>query len=218
MKTYFKKNFTSILIILVMSLGVSTLAYAQFVVPGSAPTAGNILAPLNLGTGLAQKFGNFWVGMGNGIFTSTNGFAFQTQTATTSWAAQSGLSTLSVEQFCLGTYCISSLKVPTTPTDIYVTQTSCSGGPCAGDPYVAAGICQANGLSHLVSAVLGGATGNSITRVTCDMNGTSPTSSSQITITNANGSTNILTANTPKSGGGGTGGGGCKNGTTCNIQ
>ncbi len=214
MKTYLKKNLTSVLVILVMSLAVSTIAYAQFVAPGAAPTAGNATAPLNLGAGLQQKYGNFWAG----VFTSTNGLAFQTQTATTTWSVQGGLNTLSIEQFCLGAYCISSLKVPTTPTDIYVTQTSCSGGPCVGDPYVAAGICQANGLSHLVSAVLGGASGNSITRVTCDTNGTSPTSSSQITIANANGSTNIFTANNPKNGGGGTGGGGCMGGGHCVNQ
>jgi hypothetical protein len=214
MKNYLKKNLSQALLIFVMSLAVSTIAYAQFVAPGAAPTAGNAAAPLNLGAGLQQKFGNFWAG----VFTSTNGLAFQTQTATTTWASQSGLNTLSIEQFCVGANCISSLKVPNTPTDIYVTLTSCSGGPCSGDPYTAAGICQASGLPHLVSAIFGGSSNNNITRVTCDTNGTSPTSSAQITIANANGSTNIFTANTPKSGGGDTGGSGCQTGAHCVNQ
>jgi hypothetical protein len=213
MKNYLKKNLSQALLILVMSLAVSTIAYAQFVAPGVAPTGGNVFAPLNLSSGLQQKYGNFWAG----VFTSTNGLAFQTQTATTTWASKAGLNTLSIEQFCVGAHCISSFSVPTTPTDIYVTQTSCSGGPCSGDPYTAAGICQANGLSHLVSAVLGGA-GNSITRVTCDTNGTSPTSAGAVTISTANGSTNILTANNPKNQGGGTGGSGCQTGTHCVNQ
>ncbi len=244
MNTYFKKILNTLPVVILATFLFVTAAYAQtFAQPSSAPPTGNALAPLSLGSGPQIKSGNFGEG---GTLNSTNGFAFQGPTPnsyTTSWATVSGLNTLSLEQFCMGGACTSSVLFPMPPKlDIYLGQTSCNGGGCSGDPWTAAEVCQLNGYKHLVGTALG-TNGNSITNcswsngswscgggctsscgnsdlsmVSCDNNGvTSPLSASAANITPNNGSTNILQANTPKSFNG-LGGNNCGSKYNCQTQ
>ena len=221
---------------------VATVAYAQFVQPVSSPTAGNVMPPLTIGknsSDLQFKNGGLWM---NSLI-SRDGFSFMGPTHYDSmWSTVSGLNTIGVEQLCMGDTCTSAIAPSNAATDVYVTATTCNGGACNGDPYTGAKICGMNGYTHLVSEDLGANGNNSpicnwngstwscaggcssscgyseISLVSCDNNGTSPLSVPSITANN--GSTNILNANTPATGGnggnGGDGGGGCgKSGAKC---
>jgi hypothetical protein len=208
---------TALVTALAIGITGGSVALAQFVEPSSAPTAGNSNAPVSTGAGSTEtKPGSF---ASLGTVASVGGYVLPNGAFTSMWNVVSGLTTISIQQLCVGGSCISG-SYP--KYDFYISRTYCNGGGCKANAYTAAEVCVMNGYSHLVMAIPGndnstiygwqngawsggsGCTSNcglsSLSMVRCDNNGTSPLDPPAIAPNNG--------GENPATGGGGGGGGG----------
>jgi hypothetical protein len=139
-----KKALLVVALAMVVGGGV---AFAQFVQPSITAPNGNVASPLNVGSAAQIMSSGFWVtGLGASIGFSISGGA-------STWANESNVTTMRVQQLCISGACITAIPSPATRLEQDLNGSSCNGYACMPDAFTAAKVCNMYGYTHVLGTI-----------------------------------------------------------------